>query len=595
VLYVREPDGTERALVDVHAGDHSGQTTLDHWVPSREGTRLAYLTSVGGDEESRMFVLDVETGAILEGPIGRTKFSPIAWLPGGEELVYVRRLPPEAVPAGESAYHRRVWRHKVGSDPDQADVLVHGDGLGATMFYDLNASPDGRWLVIAGSRGTERNNWLWVVDLHGEGTPKQVLDDTAEIRVVAWVERDGRLYLHTTHGADRWRLCVADPAAPDLAQWRELIGADPTAVLTAVRYLPEPGRLVATWTRHAVSEMSLHDTGTGARLSDVDLPGAGTIIGLSTVDDATEAGRDMVWIGWTDFLTPPCVLTHRAGATVLSEAAPGAVTPPPVVVRQVGFRSADGTQIRMFRLTPTDEPRSPLPALLTGYGGFALSRVPEYTPLALAWVCAGGVFAVALLRGGSEEGEEWHRAGMRERKQNVFDDFHAAADHLIETGWTTPEQLGITGGSNGGLLVGAAFTQRPERYRAVVCAKPLLDMVRYERFLIGRYWSHEYGTADDPTELGWLLLYSPYHHVVESTRYPAVLFTSYENDARTDPCHPRKMCAALQYATSSDPATHEVLLRRETDVGHGDRAASRTVALTVDMLAFLGRHTGLSW
>src|SRR5262249_13636057 len=162
-------------------------------------------------------------------------------------------------------------------------------------------------------------------------------------------------------------------------------------------------------------------------------------------------------------------------------------------------------------------------------------------------------------------------------KQNVFDDFHAAADHLVESGWTSPDQLAISGGSNGGLLVGAALTQQPHRYRAVVCAKPLLDMVRYERFLIGRYWNHEYGTADDPGCLGWLLSHSPYHLVVDGERYPAVLFTSYENDARTDPCHPRKMCAALQYATASDPATHPVLLRRETDVGHGDRSATRTV------------------
>ena len=596
VLYVREPDGTERVLVDVHAEDPSGRTVLDHWAPSLEGTRLAYLTSVGGDEESRLFVLDVETGEVLEGPIGRTKFTPVGWLPGGEELIYVRRLPPEQVPAGEAAFHRRVWRHTVGSDPDATDVLLHGEGLDATMLYGLNTSADGRWLVITGARGTERRNWLWIADLHGDAKPREVLSDEDDVRVTAWVERDGRLYLLTTlGGADRWRLCVADPAAPDVSQWTELVGEDPDAVLEAVRYLPGTRQLVALKTRHAVSELHLYDAVTGAPAGRVELPGLGTVIGLSTVDDATPQGRDTVWIGWTDFATPPSVLTYRSGVTEVAEAAPGALTPPPLHVSQVTYPSRDGTTVRMFLVTPEPAPDRPRPALLTGYGGFAISRVPEYTPYALAWVAAGGVFALPSLRGGGEEGEAWHRAGMREHKQNVFDDFHAAADYLVRTGWTTPERLGIMGGSNGGLLVGAALTQRPAAYRAVVCAKPLLDMVRYERFLIGRYWSHEYGSADVPEELDWLLAYSPYHRVEPGTAYPAVLFTSYENDARTDPCHPRKMCAALQYATTSDPATHPVLLRRETDVGHGDRSVSRTVALTVDQLAFLAHHTGLTF
>jgi prolyl oligopeptidase len=203
------------------------------------------------------------------------------------------------------------------------------------------------------------------------------------------------------------------------------------------------------------------------------------------------------------------------------------------------------------------------------------------------------VWAVASLRGGGEEGEEWHRAGMRARKQNVFDDFHAAARYLVDQGWTTPERLAVMGGSNGGLLVGAALTQRPELYRAVVCSAPLLDMVRYERFLLGRTWNDEYGTADAPEELGWLLSYSPYHHVRDGVSYPAVLFTVFESDSRVDPCHARKMCAALQHATAADPTTSPVLIRRETEVGHGARAVSRTVELTVDQLGFLAHATGL--
>jgi prolyl oligopeptidase len=247
----------------------------------------------------------------------------------------------------------------------------------------------------------------------------------------------------------------------------------------------------------------------------------------------------------------------------------------------------------MFVVRP-EGPRTPRPALLTGYGGFGIHPDPAYSSTALAWVAAGGVYALASLRGGGEEGDDWHRAGHRGRKQNVFDDFHAAAQALVDGGETTPDRLAIMGGSNGGLLVGAALTQRPDLYRAVVCSAPLLDMVRYEHFSLGRTWNDEYGTADDTEELGWLLSYSPYHHVHDGTVYPAVLFTVFDSDTRVDPLHARKMCAALQHATAGDPDTRPVLLRRETDVGHGARSVSRSVALGTDQLAFLAAHTGLT-
>jgi prolyl oligopeptidase len=248
-----------------------------------------------------------------------------------------------------------------------------------------------------------------------------------------------------------------------------------------------------------------------------------------------------------------------------------------------------------------------------------VSLTPAYTASILAWVEAGGVYAIASVRGGGEEGEAWHRAGMRESKQHVFDDFYAAAERLISGGWTTPRQLAISGGSNGGLLVGAAITQRPELYAAAICSAPLLDMVRYERFGLGETWNDEYGTASDPEQLGWLLSYSPYHHVRDGTRYPAVLFTVFDSDTRVDPMHARKMCAALQHATAATPGppraaaagpphaaaapgspdtaregrpARPVLLRREVSAGHGARAVSRSVSLAADTLAFAAYHTG---
>jgi prolyl oligopeptidase len=274
------------------------------------------------------------------------------------------------------------------------------------------------------------------------------------------------------------------------------------------------------------------------------------------------------------------------------------VAVPAVTTRQIAYQSKDGTTVRMVVIAGAGASPGPRPAILYGYGGFNISLTPAYTPSILAWAEAGGIYAVAGLRGGSEEGEEWHRAGMREHKQNVFDDFHAAAETLIAEGLTTREQLSISGGSNGGLLVGAAITQRPDLYAAAVCSAPLLDMVRYEQFGLGETWNDEYGTAQDPAELAWLLSYSPYHHVREGVSYPAVLFTVFESDTRVDTLHARKMCAALQHATAApagQPGGHgrPVLLRRETDVGHSARSVSRAVGLSAETLSFAAWQTGL--
>jgi prolyl oligopeptidase len=304
-----------------------------------------------------------------------------------------------------------------------------------------------------------------------------------------------------------------------------------------------------------------------------------------------EGGHE-AWFGYTDYSTPPLVLRFDARDSEVSTwaTAPGGTDVRSVTARQVTYQSADGTAVRMLVLSGPEAPAGPRPTILYGYGGFDISLTPAYAPNILAWLSHGGVYAIANLRGGSEEGEEWHRAGMLDRKQNVFDDFHAAARALIDGGWTTPEQLAISGGSNGGLLVGAALVQQPSLYAAVVCSAPLLDMVRYERFGLGETWNVEYGTASDPEQLGWLLSYSPYHHVVPGTAYPAVLFTVFTNDTRVDPVHAYKMCAALQHATSSG---RPVVLRAEDQAGHGARAVSRTAELAGDQLAFAARHTGL--
>jgi prolyl oligopeptidase len=520
----------------------------------------------------------------------------VAWLPGGKAFYYTRRLPPEAVPDGEQQYHRRVYLHQVGS-PAQDDVMIFGEGLEKTNYYSVSVSRDGRWLIVGAAAGTAPRNDLWIADLTASPASApglRAVQVGVDAQIAARVGRDGRLYMWTDRDAPRGRLAVTDPAEPGYGTWRDLVPEDPEAVLTGFAILDglelASPVLLASWTRHAISEVSAHDLMTGERTGIVPLPGLGTIGGLS---ERPEGGHE-AWFGYTDNTTPPLVLRYDAlaGTTTTWARSPGQVDVPEISARQVAYPSKDGTTVRMLIISG-EGPRRPRPAILYGYGGFDISMQPGYAATILAWVERGGVYAIASLRGGGDEGEEWHRAGMRATKQNVFDDFHAAAEKLIADGWTTREQLAISGGSNGGLLVGAAVTQRPDLYAAAACSAPLLDMVRYEQFGLGETWNDEYGTAADPEEFGWLLSYSPYHHVRDGVSYPAVLFTIFDGDTRVDPMHARKMCAALQHATPAPQEERPILLRRESDVGHGARAVSRSASLSADTLAFLGLLTGL--
>lgn len=611
VVVVAGPDddpstGQGRVLIDPLALDPAGTTTLDAWQPSKEGDLVAYQVSHGGTEESVLHVLDVATGELVDGPVDRARYSPVAWLPGGRAFYYVRRLHPDLLPADEHQYHRRVWLHRVGTPADQ-DVEVFGAGLAVTNYYGVQVSRDGRWLIVSASAGTAPRTDVWIADLTAPGA----LEAPAFVEVAvgldaevgAWVGRDGRLYVHTDLDAPRGRLAVTDPTTPGVAHWVTLLAQDDEAVLEDVAFVDDgdpttPTALLASWKRHSVSEVTVHDPRTGERTGAVPLPGLGSVSGLVT---RPEGGAD-VWFSYTDHVMVPHV--HRYDATTgdvtLWAPPPGALPDVPAVsARQIEVISADGTTVRAFVLARTDRvgpdglPLAPAPTVLYGYGGFQISLDPAYSATTLAWVEAGGVYVVANLRGGGEEGEQWHRTGMRGAKQNVFDDFHAVAEHLVAAGWTTTDMLACWGGSNGGLLVGAAVTQRPDLWAAAVCSAPLLDMVRYQRFGLGVTWTEEYGDADDPEQLGWLLGYSPYHRVVGGTDYPAVLFTVFEGDSRVDPLHARKLAAALQHATTGDPATRPVLVRREIGVGHGARALSRTIGLSVEQLQFVADRTGL--
>ncbi len=594
VLYVVEGD-VERVLIDPIALDPDGLTTLDAWQPSKEGDLLAYQLSAGGTEESLLHVMDVATGETVDGPIDRCRYSPVAWNVGGESFYYVRRLPPEELPESEQGFHRRVYRHRVGAPTDE-DVLVFGAGMTMTNYYGVEVSRDGRWLQVSASEGTEPRNDLWVADLAASS-----LDAPAFTLVQGDVDaqtgltflRDGRVLVSTDLDAPRGRAAVTTPGAWSPSSWVDLVPEDPDSVLDSVTILDgaelDEDRLLVVRTGHGVARMSVHRADDGSFLRDVPLPGAGTVSGpVERID-----GGPVCWFVFTDHTTVPTIYAYdaRTDAVTLHVRPPGSVEVPEVHSRQVVYRSIDGTEVRMFVLSPTAEPDHPRPTVLYGYGGFGIPMSPGYSAAILAWVEAGGVWAVAGIRGGGEEGEDWHRDGMLAKKQNVYDDFHAAAQWLADAGWTDADHLGIYGGSNGGLLVGAAMTQRPDLVNAVVCVAPLLDMIRYTTSELGPTWTVEYGDPEISEQFGWLHAYSPYHRVVDGTDYPATMFVVFDNDTRTDPMHGRKMCAAVQHATSGD---RPVILRTEGDVGHGARSLSRAVDETADTLAFLARWTGMT-
>ncbi|WP_329575695.1 prolyl oligopeptidase family serine peptidase [Kitasatospora sp. NBC_01250] len=595
-LVVVEPDGTERVLVDPALVDPSGSTTLEEFEPSWDGRLLSYQLAPGGTENAVLLVLDVDSGRLLDPPIDRVRRSTVAWLPDSSGFYYVRRL------RAEDQYHRRVRLHLLGTDPD-TDPVVFGAGRESTQHYTVRISPDGRLLAVSAGAGTARRRDLWLADLTGappEAPRWRPVQQDLDARTVLRPRRGPLCHLVTDLDAPRGRLVTTTADRPTPDTWRDLIPQDPHAVLEDFAVLDgadlDRPLLLVVRTRHAVSEATVHDLADGRELTRLPLPPCSTVGRLRVAaQDAHEA-----WFTCTGFATPTTVLRYdaRTGELTPWQEPSGAVAAPSAgtagtagtVTVQTTFTSRDGTPVRMFVLSPTGAPDRPRPTLLTGYGGFGQSLTPVYSPEALAWVQAGGVYAVANLRGGGEEGEEWHRAGTLDRKQNTFDDFHAAADHLVDAGWTTPERLGLWGSSNGGLLVGAALTQRPAGCAAAACVAPLLDMARYELSGLGPSWVGEYGSAADPGQLAALLSYSPYHHVRPDTAYPAVLLAVFDGDSRVDPLHARKMCAALQHATTS---ARPVLLRLERGTGHGARSTSRLADLYADLLAFFAEQLGL--
>lgn len=583
-LYWREGhDGADRVLLDPNQLNSEGTTALDWWYPSKDGALLAYGLSESGDERSTLKIREVESGRDLQETIAETRAASLAWLPDNSGFYYTRYPAAGEVPEGEEVYHRRVFFHRLG-DAAAADLLIFGADRDAQDWPSVQISDDGRYLLVTVNRGWDRSDVYLRDERAGPGPFIPIME--GEHALASGEVVDGLLYLHTNLDSPRYRMVAIEPSRPGREFWREIVPERPAAVLEGGSIIA--GQLLLLYLVDACSRLEVHDLD-GAPLREIPLPAIGSIEGLTGESDGGEA-----FFRFASYNVPPTVYRYVPETSAVDEWArvEAPVQTDDYEVRREVFASRDETMVSMFVVA-----RKGLildgnnPTVLNGYGGFNIGLTPTFMRSLFLWLERGGVYAVAHLRGGSEYGEEWHQAGMLGKKQNVFDDFIAAAEHLVAAGYTRPSRLAITGGSNGGLLVGAALTQRPDLFRAAVCAVPLLDMLRYHQFQIARLWIAEYGSAEDSEQFQWLWAYSPYQHVGDGVRYPAVLLLTADSDSRVDPLHARKMTARLQAATGSGLP---ILLRVEFQAGHGaGRPLVKTLAEQTDQWSFLCWQLGV--
>jgi len=638
VLYVRdELNGPDRVLVDANQLAADGTIALDWFQPSDNGKYVAYGTSASGSEMSTLHVIETKTGEILPDTIERTRACSIAWLHDNSGFYYTRYPKKGDVPAGQEMYNRHVFFHLLGS-PVDSDDPIFGEGRDAEDWPNVSLSNDGRWLLINVQQGWTKTE-LFLMDLK-TGKPPVRLTTGKNFLYNADIY-ESKVYITTNEDAPRYHLFVTDAGNFERDAWKEIIPQTDGVLQGAAVF---GGKLFAQYEQNASSQLKVFDLD-GKKLSDITLPAIGTVFGTGG-----KWNREEMFYAFYSFTVPPSVyrvnlaevpaLSQNGtpasdelqglkpaslgdwGGTAGSRALPKAndqarensgavsnaqgvlwgkvdaptVDPSAYEVAQEWFLSKDGTRVPMFVVHKKGLAKTGKnPTLLTAYGGFNISLTPTFSRTAYLWMEHGGIYAVANLRGGAEFGEDWHRAGMLDKKQNVFDDMIAAAQHLITEKYTDKNHLAIQGGSNGGLLMGAMITQRPDLFRAVVCQVPLLDMLRYQDFQIAKLWIPEYGSAENPDQFKWLYAYSPYQHVKAGAEYPAILFMTADTDTRVDPMHARKMAALMQAeARNGESKTRPILLRIESKAGHGaGKPVTKQIEEFTDIYSFLFWQLGV--
>jgi len=577
VFWVREPNGADRVLLDPNELSDDGSISVPGLYPSWNGRFVAYKLSRNNADAATLHVLDLDAKReLVRDRIDGARYAMPSWTPDSRGFYYTGLPTDPSIPPPELPGRAEVRFHRIGTDP-RRDEIVHPALHDPTTFIHASVSRDGRYLVLGISRGFDSTD-VYFADLRRRGRAWVPLSVGTRFHTSV-VVHEGAFYLHTNDDAPRYRVMKVDPARPQRSAWRELV---PQGASTLQGIGIVGGLLELDYLHKASSRIELR-TLQGVHVRDVALPGIGTSEGLVGDPD-----RDEAYFRFSSFDTFPQIhrTSIRTGRTELWHEIDVPADTSHFLVEQVVYRSRDGTPITMFVVHRDDVVLDgDNPTILTGYGGFGVSMTPQFSQHVVLWLEHGGVWAVPNLRGGGEYGEEWHEAGKGPRKQNVFDDFVAAAQWLIDHGYTRPARLAIRGGSNGGLLVGAVSTQRPELFGAVVCAVPLLDMVRYHRFGAGPTWTSEYGTAEDPDQFRTLFAYSPYHRIAADVAYPPLLVLSADSDDRVDPMHARKYSAAMQAVTDEDTS---VLLRIEHNAGHGGGDNVRqAVEQAVDTYAWL--------
>ena len=585
VVYWKQGEkGEEKVLFDPNAWSTDGTKGLGGWVPSWDGKYVAYAVKENNSDETTTRIIDVATGKDLPDTIAGTKYGGASWAPDGKGFYYTW-VPPVGATAGgrqvtiaERPGFAEVRFHKLGDDAAK-DAVVHPATGSAKTFIGGYVSKDGHWLIVTISHGWNSSD-VYIKDARKKDakfTPI-VKGVDALFEVDVWKDQ---LYITTNDGAPRYRVYKTPATKLDRAAWKEIIPQG-DATLQSVGIVG--GQLVATYLRNAASEVEVR-TLDGKPVRKIALPPLGTSGGVAGLPD-----EDTGYFGYTSFTEPSVIYktSIKSGKAEEWARVKLPVDTSQFETQQVFYPSKDGTKISMFIIAKKGTPRDgTAPTILYGYGGFNVNMTPGFSSSRAVWLERGGVYAIPNLRGGGEYGEEWHRAGMLLNKQNVFDDFIGAAEYLVKEKWTSPEHLAISGGSNGGLLTGAAVTQRPDLFKAVIIAVPLLDMLRFHLSGSGKTWVPEYGSAEDPEQFAAIWQYSPYRRAVDEgpRAYPAVLFDSADHDDRVDPMHARKLAAQLQAAQTG---TAPILLRIEENAGHGGAdMVKQQVERTTDQLAWL--------
>jgi len=585
IVYARDGrDGAERVLLDPNSWTKDGSEGLGGFWPSWDGKRVAFKVRHNNSDETTTYILDADTLErskvdIIDG----TKYAGASWTPSGDGFYYTWIPPEGSVPVADRPGEQVIKFHRLGDVPAKDRVVVEKTG-DPTTFQDVELSIDGHWLVR-----TVRHGWrstdVSFRDGRKDAGPWTTLVSGKDAIYDLDVFRD-RFYVTTNEGAPNRRVFAVDPGRPDRASWQEIVPERKNATLESANLVG--GKLALVYLEDVLSQVEIRELD-GKLVRELPLPELGSATGLAGRPDEDEA-----YFSFESFTVPDTIYrtSIAQGGTQVFFRLEVPVDPSRYVTEQVFTTSKDGTKVPVFVVhAKGQKPDKNAPALLTGYGGFLISERPAFRPAIFPWLERGGVFALAVLRGGGEYGEEWHRAGMLTKKQNVFDDFIAAAEKLVKDGWTSPGKLAIRGGSNGGLLVGAAEVQRPDLFGAVLCGVPLIDMVRYHLFGSGKTWISEYGSADDAEQFKAILAYSPMQHVKEGVRYPPTLLLSADADDRVDPMHARKFAAELQEASAGGP----VLLRIERHSGHGGSDQIKaTIEKTADEYAFALSAIGAS-